>query len=97
MVKLGFFLQLETKPGSGAELEARLKRALPKIEQETGTVAWLAVRLGPTSYAVIDAFPSEEARQVHLEVGRKGLESIADLLAKTPTIVPTDIIAAKLP
>ena len=54
MVKVGFLVRLEVKPGKAAELEARLQAALPAIEQEPGTTAWFAVRLGPSSYAVFD-------------------------------------------
>ncbi len=97
MVKVGLLVRLEVKPGKGAELEARIKRSLPLIESEQGTTAWFAVRLGPTSYAVFDVFPDEAGRQEHLEAGRARLSENADLLAEPPTIVATDVVAAKLP
>jgi quinol monooxygenase YgiN len=97
MVKVGLLVRLEVKPGKAAELEAQLRAVLPAIEQELGTTAWFAVRLGPSSYAVFDVFPDETGRQAHLEAGRIRLEGAADLLEAPPSIVPTDVIAAKLP
>lgn len=98
MVNVGLFLRLEVKPGKGPELEALFKRSLPAIiKDEPGTTAWFAVRLGPTSYVVFDVFPDEKGRQEHLEAGRARLSNTADLLAEPPTIIPTDVVAAKLP
>lgn len=97
MIKVGLLVRLEVKPGKGPELEARIKRALPAIEDERGTTAWFAVRLGPTSYAVFDVFPDEEGRQEHLEAGRARMSGSADLFAEPPTIIETDVVAAKLP
>ena len=97
MVKVGFLVRLEAKPDKATELEARLRATLPAIEQELGTTAWFAVRLGPSSYAVFDVFPGEADRQAHLEAGRTRLGGVADLLEAPPSIVPTDVIVAKLP
>jgi quinol monooxygenase YgiN len=95
--KLGFLVRLEVKPDKVAEYEARLRASLPAIEDEPGTTAWFAVRLGPTSYGVFDVFPDEAARQAHMEAGRIRLGGLADLLAEPPSIVRTEVIVAKLP
>jgi quinol monooxygenase YgiN len=98
MVTLGFFVRIEARPGKEAQVEARLKAALDDVRQEPGTTVWLAIRLGPTTFAVVDAFPDESSRQAHLEAGRARLtEGAADLFAEPPTIERTDIIAAKIP
>jgi quinol monooxygenase YgiN len=98
MVTLGFFVRIEARPGKEAEVEARLKAALDDVRQEPGTTVWLAIRLGPTTFAVVDAFPDEAGRQAHLEAGRARLMAgAADLFAEPPTIERTDIIAAKIP
>ena len=97
MVKLGCLVRIEVKPGKAEELEARLKAALPEIEGESGTTAWFAARLGPSSYVVFDVFPDEASRQAHLDAGRIRLQQVADLFAAPPSLTPTDIIVAKLP
>jgi hypothetical protein len=97
MVSIGFIVRLEANPGKAPELEGRLKASLAAIEQEPGTTAWFALRLGPSSYAVVDVFPDEAARQAHLVAGRTRLHGIADLLAEPPSVAPTEVIAAKLP
>jgi hypothetical protein len=80
-----------------AELEARIRNSLPLVRDEPGTIAWFAVRLGPSSYAVFDVFPDEAARDTHMEAGRLRLAGNADLFAEPPSITPTEVIAAKLP
>jgi quinol monooxygenase YgiN len=97
MVTVGLMVRLEAQPGKSADLEARMKASLPSVEQEPGTIAWLALRLGPTSYAVVDVFPDDAARQAHLEAGAPRVAALAGLLAGPPTITTTDVIAAKLP
>lgn len=98
-VTKGLFVRIEAKPGREAEVEARLEDGLAAVLEEPDTTAWLAIRLGPTTFAVVDAFPHEEGRQFHLVAGRERLgdESMRDLLAEPPSLTFTDIVAAKLP
>lgn len=95
--KVGLLVRLEIKPDKVAEYEAQLKASLPAIDDEPGTTAWFAVRLGPTSYAVFDVFPDEAARQAHLEAGRMRLKGLADLLSEPPSMIQTEVVVAKLP
>jgi quinol monooxygenase YgiN len=97
MVKVGLFVRVEAKPGREAEVEDALKATLAQVEQEPATTVWLAVRLGPSTFAVVDAFAGDAGRQAHLEAGRAGLSRIAGLFAQPPTIEYTDIVAAKIP
>jgi quinol monooxygenase YgiN len=91
-------LHIEAKPDKVDEVEAMLTAALEKVEQEEATTIWLAVRLGPTSFAVIDAFHDETGRQKHLSANADALtHAAAELLAQPPSIERTDVIAAKLP
>ena len=98
-VTKGLFVRIEAKPGRDAEVEMHLKSALATMLEEPDTTAWLAIRLGPTSFAVVDAFPHEAGREFHLEAGkaRVGDSTLMDLLAGPPTFTHTDIVAAKLP
>ena len=98
MVTVGLMLRIEAKPDKVDEVEAMLTAAVEKVRQEKATTVWLAVRLGPTSFAVVDAFPDEAGRQVHLTANADALAHAADeLLIRPPSIERTDVIAAKLP
>ncbi|MEZ0073427.1 putative quinol monooxygenase [Planotetraspora sp. GP83] len=97
MVQVGLFVRIEAKPGHEAEVEAQLKAALAEVEEEPDTTVWLALRLGPSTFAVVDAFPDETGRQAHLEAGRARLAQEPGHFAQPPTIEYTDVIAAKLP
>ena len=98
MVTVGLLLRIEARPDKVDEIEAMLTAAVKKVEKEPATTMWLAVRLGPTSFAVVDAFPDEEGRQAHLQANADALTHAAgELFTQPPTIERTDVIAAKLP
>lgn len=98
-VTKGLFVKIEVKPGREADVEAQLRAGLAAVLEEPDTTAWLAIRLGPTTFAVVDAFPHEAGRQFHLAAGRERLSDNAamDLYAEPPSITFTDVVAAKLP
>jgi hypothetical protein len=98
-VTKGLFVRLEAKPGREADLEASLKSGLAAVLEEPDTTAWLAIRLGPTSFAVVDAFPDDAGRLFHLDAGKIRVTNNAylDMLAGPPSFTHTDIVAAKLP
>lgn len=99
MVKVGLFVKLESKPGKEAEVEAFLRGGLAIVEEEPATIAWFAIRLGPSTFGIFDAFPDDEGRQAHL-TGRVAAALMAqapDLLARPPSIENVDVLAAKLP
>ena len=96
---VGLSVRLEAKPGLEAELAAFLRSAAPLAEAEPATLVWFAVRLGPTTFGIFDAFPDEAGRQGHLS-GRIAAalgEHASSLLAAPPVIERIDILAAKLP
>jgi quinol monooxygenase YgiN len=98
MVKVGLLVRLEAKPGHEAALEAQLAGALAEVEQEPDTTVWLALRLGPSTFAVVDAFPHEAGRQAHLEAGvARVAETVAEHMAGEPQFEYADVIAAKIP
>ena len=65
------------------------------VADEPRTLAWYAFRLGPSSFAIVDVFPSEEARQEHLEgaVARALAETAGDLLSARPDVELVDVLA----
>jgi len=96
---VGLSVRLEAKPGRETDLEALLRGAAPLAEAEPATVVWFAVRLGPTTFGIFDAFPDEAGREAHL-AGRIAAalgEHAAALLAAPPAIARIDVLAAKLP
>jgi len=99
MVTEALFVRLEAKPGKEDAVEAFLCDALPAVEAESKTEAWFAIRLGPTTFAIFDAFPDESGRQAHL-AGRvaEALKARAsELCAQPPRIEKADVLASKLP
>jgi quinol monooxygenase YgiN len=82
-----------------AEMEEFLKGGLAIVEEEPETTAWFAIRMGPTTFGIFDAFPDESGRQAHLtgRVAAALMSKAPDLLAQPPTIERVDILAAKLP
>jgi quinol monooxygenase YgiN len=98
MVKVGLFVRLEAKSGKEAEVESFLRGGLSIVEAEPATIAWFAIRLGPTTFGIFDAFPNEEGRQAHLSgrVAAALMAKASDLLSHPPVIEKVDVLAAKL-
>ena len=99
MVNKGLFVRLEAKHGKEAEVEAFLRSGLSIVQEEPATVAWFAIRLGPSTFGIFDAFPDEAGRQAHLagRVATALKAKAADLLAVPPMIESVDVLASKLP
>ena len=99
MVRTALFVKLEAKPGKEREVEEFLRGGLPVVQEEPATIAWFALRLGPTTFAIFDAFPDEAGRQAHLSgrVAAALLAKAPELLAHPPVIEKADVLAAKLP
>ena len=98
MVKVGLFVRLESKPGKEKDVENFLRGGLSLVQQEPATVTWFALRLGPTTFGIFDAFADESGRQAHLagKVAAALKEKASELLAQPPSIEKVDVIAAKL-
>jgi len=99
MTKVALFVRLDAKPGKEADVESFLRGGLPIVQAEPATTAWFALRFGPSSFAIFDAFPDDAGRQAHLS-GRVAAALMAkapDLLAKAPSIEKVDVLAVKLP
>ena len=99
MVKLGLYVRLEAKAGHEMDVENLLREALPLADEEEKTLVWFAVRFGPSTFAIFDAFGDEEGRDAHLQgkIAAALMEKAPDLLAEQPAIERLDVLAAKLP
>lgn len=98
MLSLGLFVRLEAKPGREKEVAAFLKQGLQMAHKEHTTPLWFALRLGPTTFGVFDAFADESGRQAHLNgpIAKALFAQAPHLLAAPPSIEKTEFLGAKL-
>jgi quinol monooxygenase YgiN len=98
MATKALLVRLEAKPGKEDAVEEFLRSALPLVEQEPGTKPWFAVRFGPSTFGIIDAFPDQAARETHLSgpVGKALGERADELFTAPPQITNLDVLANKL-
>lgn len=98
-VKLALYARLEAKPGKEADVENFLRGALQTVQEETGTLAWFALRMGPSTFGIFDTFANDAGRQAHLSgrVAAALKERASELFASPPSIQNVDVLAAKLP
>jgi quinol monooxygenase YgiN len=98
MVKVGLFVRVEAKPGKEDEVARFLSGALPLAESEPQTLTWFAIRFGPSTFGIFDAFADEAGRQAHLAgaIAAALMAKASELLAKPPVIEKIDVLAAKL-
>jgi quinol monooxygenase YgiN len=99
MLKYALFATLEAKPGKSEEVAQFLDTGLALAAQEPKTPVWFALRLGPTTFGVFDAFADESGRQAHLSgpIAQALMSQAENLFAKPPSIQPIDVLGAKLP
>ena len=99
MVTVALLVRLEAKPGKETEVESFLRGGLAVVEEEPATTAWFAIRLGPSTFGIFDAFPDESGRQAHLagRVAAALKAKASELFAQAPVIEKVDVLAAKLP
>ena len=98
-MKLALFARLEAKPGKEQQVADFLQQGLALANQEATTLMWFALRLGPTTFAIFDAFADEAGRQRHLNgpIAQALMAQAPDLLASPPVIERVEVLGAKLP
>jgi hypothetical protein len=99
LVTEGLLVILEAQPGREEEVAGFLESALPLVEEEPGTAAWFAIRLGPSAFGIFDVFPDDSARDAPLngKVAAAQMERAEELFCETPNVQKLDVLAAKLP
>jgi quinol monooxygenase YgiN len=99
MVTVALFVRLEAKAGKENEVARFLETGLALANQETATPVWFALRLGPTTFGVFDAFANENGRQAHLNgpIAKALMAQAPELFSKPPAIEPIEVLGAKLP
>jgi quinol monooxygenase YgiN len=99
MTQHALYVQLEAKPGKEQEVAAFLSSAQPMVEAEPDTTAWFAIKMGPRSFGIFDAFATERGREAHLQgkVAQQLMARAPQLFASQPEIRRVDVLADKLP
>ena len=99
MTTKALFVRLEAKAGKENEVAKFLRDGQGLVAQEPATTAWFGIRLGPTTFAIFDAFSDDAGRDAHLsgKVAKALMEKAPELLAEPPTIEKADVLADRLP
>jgi quinol monooxygenase YgiN len=98
MLTVALFARLEAKPGKESEVAKFLETGLSLANQETTTPVWFALRLGPTTFGVFDAFTDESGRQAHLNgpIAKALMTKAPELFSKPPAIEQIEVLGAKV-
>ena len=99
MIKVALLVRLEAKPGKETAVARFLEGALPLANQESTTPVWFALRLGPSTFGIFDAFRDDADRKAHLAgpIDSALMANASELLAQPPHIEQVDLLAVKLP
>lgn len=99
MTNVGLLVRLEAKPGKEDAVEEFLRGGLALVEAEPETLAWFAIRLGPSTFGIFDAFEAEAGRDAHLagRVAEALMAQADDLFSSPPAIEKVEVLADKLP
>ena len=98
MTTKALFVTLEAKPGKENEVAKFLRDGQGLVQQEPATIAWFGIQLGPTTFAIFDAFTDDAGRDAHLsgKVAEALMENAPELLAEPPKIEKADVLADRL-
>ena len=90
--------RLEARPGKETAVRDLLISAVALANQEARTTVWFALKLGPSTFGVFDAFADVESREAHLNgaIAQALMANAPELLVGPPQIDPVDVLAAKL-
>jgi hypothetical protein len=98
MVNVGLFVKTRSKArqrkGRGQFSGNRSQAG----QREPTTTVWFALKLGPSTFGVFDAFPNEEGRQNHLtgKIATALMANAGELFSTPPVIERLDVLGAKL-
>jgi quinol monooxygenase YgiN len=99
MVTTGLLVRLHARAGKEEDVATFLGGVLPLIRQEPATSVFLGIRMGPSEFGIVNAFPDQNGRDAHISgVAAQALFArAAELLVSDPEVEMLDILAAKLP
>ncbi len=97
-VTRGLLVRFDALPGKEDEVREFLDTGRGLVEEEPATIAWFAIRLGPSSFGIFDVFPDDAGRDTHLSGPiAAALGEQTGTLFSEPTIEKLDVLASKLP
>lgn len=98
MVRVALLVRLQAKPGKEADVARFLEGGLALANQEATTPIWFALRLGPATFGIFDAFTDDAGRKAHLagQIAAALMAKAPELLAQPPQIEHVDVLAAKI-
>jgi len=98
LLNTGLLVRLEAKPGKELAVENFLRAGLAMAKDEGTTPIWFALKIGPSTFGIFDAFADDAGRQAHLtgKIAKALMANAADWLAKDPQIEPVEVLEAKL-
>lgn len=97
-VNVALMVRIEAKPEYADAVAKLLTEGRAAVMEEPGTPYWFAVRIGPTTFGIFDAFGSDTERTAHLQ-GRLAAALLAkagEVLVTPPVIERVDILASKV-
>jgi quinol monooxygenase YgiN len=99
MLTLALFARLEAKAGKEGEVAKFLEAGLAMANEELTTPLWFALRLGPTTFGVFDAFTDERGREAHLTgpIAKALMAKAPELFSTPPQIERIEVLGSKLP
>src|SRR5437899_12395144 len=98
MTTKALFVKLEAKPGKENAVAKFLRDGQGLVQQEPATTAWFGIQLGPTTFAIFDAFPDDAGRVAHLlgKFAKALMEKAHELLAGQPKIGMGDVLGDRV-
>jgi hypothetical protein len=96
MEAIGLLVTLEARSGKEADAEAFLRSAQPLALNESGTLKWYAIKLGPWKFGIFDTFANEAGRNGHLtgEIAKTLGARANELFATPPQVERVEILAS---
>lgn len=97
MIKHALFARLEAKPGREGDVAQFLAQGLQMASAETSTPIWFALRLGPTTFGVFDAFHDQAGVDSHLAgpIAKALFGPALELLVAPPSVERIEVLGLK--
>jgi quinol monooxygenase YgiN len=98
MVRVALFVRLKAKPGKEADVARFLESGVALANQEAATPIFFALRFGPATFGIFDAFADDAGRKAHLggPIAAALMAKASELLAEPPQIEHVDVLGAKI-